>query len=204
MTEGWGTVAAAAIGFAGLFVGLIVGRRQVRDQAQVEHGQWLRAQRQEAYVAFLDRWDQAVKDMHSIVKDWDLSLRALEYRKDLIVEADGISAAAAAEEQWDEGVWGTTYAHETSTTRTLERVQLLGPEPLEDISGEMQQLLSGMRGGILDMLAVKSDPDSEVPGVEYREAWLATVNARYRFLEAARDVTRTAPDIGKRKRWWRR
>lgn len=56
MTEGWGMVAAAAIGFAGLFVGLIVGRRAVRDQDQVEH-----EQRQEAYVAFLDAWDAAFK-----------------------------------------------------------------------------------------------------------------------------------------------
>ncbi|CAM5553100.1 hypothetical protein SBADM41S_11256 [Streptomyces badius] len=39
--------------------GFRAGRQQVKDQAQVEHEQWLRGQRQEAYADFLAAWDAA-------------------------------------------------------------------------------------------------------------------------------------------------
>ncbi|WP_367324743.1 hypothetical protein [Streptomyces sp. HUAS ZL42] len=48
MGEQWGTVVAALIGVGGVFGGIFLGRRQVTDQAAVEHGQWLRGQRREA------------------------------------------------------------------------------------------------------------------------------------------------------------
>ncbi|MFE4658193.1 hypothetical protein ACFRFJ_16100 [Streptomyces hydrogenans] len=48
---------------AGSFIGVWVGRRQVRDQAKVEHEQWLRGQRQEAFVDFLALWDEAVAQL---------------------------------------------------------------------------------------------------------------------------------------------
>lgn len=57
MSESWGMLAAAIaaglLGIGGVLLGLVVGRRQVSDQAQVEHGQWLRGQRMEAYLEFL-------------------------------------------------------------------------------------------------------------------------------------------------------
>ena len=62
MTEAWGIVIAAIIAVAGTAVGYSAGRRQVRDQALVEHGQWLRAQRQEAYYAFLTVFDGVVSE----------------------------------------------------------------------------------------------------------------------------------------------
>lgn len=57
MGEQWATIMAAVIAVCGVPVGILVGRWQVTDQAAVEHGQWLRGQRQEAYIALLDAWD---------------------------------------------------------------------------------------------------------------------------------------------------
>ncbi|MGW6570066.1 hypothetical protein [Streptomyces sp. NPDC054975] len=63
MDQGWAAViaagVAAVVALFGAFIGVWVGRRTVRDQAHVEHGQWLRGQRQETYVVFLAAWDQA-------------------------------------------------------------------------------------------------------------------------------------------------
>ncbi|MET8562694.1 hypothetical protein ABZV75_19595 [Streptomyces flaveolus] len=39
---------AGIVAVAGGFIGVYVGRRQVRDEARTEHEQWLRGQRQEA------------------------------------------------------------------------------------------------------------------------------------------------------------
>lgn len=74
MSESWGMVAAAIaaglLGIGGVLLGLVVGRRQVSDQAQVEHGQWLRGQRLEAYLEFLRAWDTALSDMADLQDDW--------------------------------------------------------------------------------------------------------------------------------------
>ncbi|MFE2297945.1 hypothetical protein ACFXAW_07090 [Streptomyces sp. NPDC059445] len=57
MSEAWAAIIAAIaagfFGIGGILTGIIVGRRQTMDQATVEHGQWLRGQRQQAYLAFL-------------------------------------------------------------------------------------------------------------------------------------------------------
>lgn len=72
MTEAWGIVIAAIIAVAGTVVGYFAGRRQVRDQALVEHEQWLRAQRQEAYYTFLTEFDEVVSEALRICDRADL------------------------------------------------------------------------------------------------------------------------------------
>ncbi len=114
MGEQLGTVIAALIGFGGLFVGLSVGRRQVADQAQVEHGHWLRAQRQEVYVQLLDSWETAVRKTEEVVGDEDY-LTAEERGWDWGEDVEPV-IMRRVEEAW-EPVW-----------RAVERVLLIGPD----------------------------------------------------------------------------
>lgn len=62
MSDAWGMVVAAAVsGVLAIVAGVLAyksGRRQVKDQAVVEHEQWLRDQRQEAYLGFLQSLDR--------------------------------------------------------------------------------------------------------------------------------------------------
>ena len=67
MAEQWGTFITGGIALIGVLAGIYVGRWQVTHQARVEHGQWLRGQRQEAYVALLGVWDTCVKDFQEMV-----------------------------------------------------------------------------------------------------------------------------------------
>ncbi|MGW2707095.1 hypothetical protein [Streptomyces sp. NPDC001340] len=64
MNEAWGAVVAAVaaggFGIIGILAGILVGRRQTTDQASVEHAQWLRGQRREAYIKFLEAWEKAL------------------------------------------------------------------------------------------------------------------------------------------------
>lgn len=65
MSDGWGAVIASVA--TGVFVLVAAywaykaGRRQVKDQAVVEHEQWLRGQRQEAYLGFLPSLDRLLR-----------------------------------------------------------------------------------------------------------------------------------------------
>lgn len=66
MDQGWAAlIAAIAAGIfvlGGAWIGFLGGRRQTADQAAVEHAQWLRGQRQEAYIKFLEEWERALAD----------------------------------------------------------------------------------------------------------------------------------------------
>lgn len=82
MDEPWGMVAAAVVagvlGIGGVLLGLLVGRRQVSDQAQVEHGQWLRGQRLQSYLEFLHAWDAALSALSDTQEDWPAELEVVE------------------------------------------------------------------------------------------------------------------------------
>ncbi|MEU1333647.1 hypothetical protein [Streptomyces sp. NPDC005865] len=74
MNESWGMVAAAVaagvFSIVGVLLGVFVGRRQVSAQAQVEHRQWLRGQRMQAYVEFLRAWDVAMGALSDTREAW--------------------------------------------------------------------------------------------------------------------------------------
>ncbi|KIF67614.1 hypothetical protein HY68_01560 [Streptomyces sp. AcH 505] len=187
MTDGWGTVVAAVIGFAGLFVGLLLGRRQVRDQAQVEHGQWLRGQRQQAYLEFLNGWERAVEDMRALVAGWDDWWQGEDAEDPSMQEA------------WAHGISRASYSFQLSAERLLERIHLLGPDAMAIAASDMQEQLVGMRNGIMEMLANEHEAGTSAPAPSYRTAWLATVGVRYQFLARSREVTLTAPTTGRRR-----
>ncbi len=58
MTEAQGIVIAAIIAVGGAALAYLAGRHQVRDQAFVEHAQWLRTQRLQAYTDYLVKFDE--------------------------------------------------------------------------------------------------------------------------------------------------
>ena len=72
MDQGQAAVWAAAIGVPGVLLSGVLsyraGRRQVRDQGANEHMQWLRQQRQQCYVQFLQAVDACMKalEAHSV------------------------------------------------------------------------------------------------------------------------------------------
>ncbi|MFC4606892.1 hypothetical protein ACFO9E_03485 [Streptomyces maoxianensis] len=150
MGEQWGTVVAAVIGFGGLFVGLIVGRRQVKDEAQVEHGQWLRGQRQEAYAQLLDAWDTAVGDTV------DVTGNAERYDD-------------AEQEGWDWGEHIEPNIRNTITKawepvrRAVERVELLGPQ-------SAMETAESLRAAGCEVAEAASDFSSRWPNHEGVEA----------------------------------
>ncbi|MFE7777700.1 hypothetical protein ACFU5O_28130 [Streptomyces sp. NPDC057445] len=74
MDVGTAAVISAGIGIGGALLGAVGGggvtsrnmRRQVKDQADVEHRHWLRQQRQDAYAAFLTACDTVLDTLQSI------------------------------------------------------------------------------------------------------------------------------------------
>lgn len=69
MTAEQATVVAAFIGVVGGLAGVYIGRWQVRAEAVVEHEQWLRGQRREAYTALLAAWDASVLKLIDLPPD---------------------------------------------------------------------------------------------------------------------------------------
>ncbi len=82
---------AVAVGglfaLVGAYIGYRAGRRQTSDQATVEHGQWLRGQRQHAYLAFVGTWDRWVESLQGVRRSWEL--RVHEYQQDHALESPG-------------------------------------------------------------------------------------------------------------------
>ncbi|MFG2526164.1 hypothetical protein [Streptomyces sp. NPDC048527] len=189
MTDAWGMVIAAGVGgvFAlfGSFIGFRVGRRQVQDQAQVEHLQWLRGQRQAAYVAFLDAWDQAMAQIHGQVEAWDEMIAYLPY-----YEGDGEEAMAAS-------VTRDLSAAIATVRPTGERVQLLGTAGIDSVAVNMSELLLEMCRVIEGSL-----PGSTAPTEwsEYGQAHEAGMVQRVVFLSRAREEMHVAPQPGKSPR----
>ncbi|MBT1188986.1 hypothetical protein HET69_34635 [Streptomyces sp. CJ_13] len=74
MDKGTAAVIAAGLGIGGVLLGAIGNgaltarnmRRQVKDQADVEHRHWLRQQRQEAYTSFLTACDTVLDALAAI------------------------------------------------------------------------------------------------------------------------------------------
>ncbi|MGW1769109.1 hypothetical protein ACWCQL_34315 [Streptomyces sp. NPDC002073] len=177
MGEQLGTVIAALIGFGGLFVGLIVGRRQVADQAQVEHGHWLRAQRQEAYVQLLDSWETAVRKTEEIVGDEDY-LTAEERGWDWGEDVQP-SIMRRVEEAW-EPVW-----------RAVERVLLIGPDPASASATTLRAAGQAIVEAALDF-------NGRWPNVEpFRNAVQQGQTAWRTVATTAAQIVQTAPRPGR-------
>ncbi|WP_333774484.1 hypothetical protein [Streptomyces sp. IBSBF 3136] len=172
-------VAAAAAGvfsIIGILAGLYVGRRQTVDQASVEHAQWLRNQRQEAYLQLVDAWEAALDDLRAHQNAWDD--RVQEHGR---VRAQDAPWARVAE--GTERVWAVLRPK-------MERVELLGvPRGTEAFAA----LYEAWR----DLDDHFDAQAGQEPSAADWEAWSRVVAraivARQNFLVAASQALRTPP-----------
>jgi hypothetical protein len=129
------TTMAGLFGLSGAFIGYWTGRRQTADQATVEHLQWLRGQRQQAYVAFLDAWDTSVESLAALQTSWESWVAAYE-------QGDRSDDPAEASSRVLNDAWH-------AVRKEIERVELLGPQridvavrALEDLFGQMRRVIT--------------------------------------------------------------
>ncbi|MER7135377.1 hypothetical protein ABT358_02390 [Streptomyces sp. NPDC000341] len=184
MWEQWGTVVGALIGFGGLFVGLLVGRRQVTDQARVEHDQWLRGQRQAAYAQLLDAWDTAIRRVNEVVDGSEGHLEAETQGHDWDTEIVPVIRESIAE-PW-RAVW-----------RATERVELLGPP--EAVRAVFQMYSAGT-----EVASALLDFSQSWPNVErVHAAQFSADMARRDTVPVVAKVLQEAPSPRLRGRRWR-
>lgn len=180
---------AGVVGVTGSLIGMRMGRRQVSDQAQVEHEQWLRGQRQEAYIAVLDAWDTAVKGLRRMIEEESenqvLGTRYEEERDGH--ERDVWSALG-------ERVRAEVDDLSVEAFKALERVQVLGPESVDKTAINLEDALHLMCGAIRARTGTREWPDY----AGFSEAVRVTTRARQVFMNASRSVLRSAPRPGKR------
>jgi hypothetical protein len=178
MTDGWGTIVAALIAAAAGFIGIAVGRGTTRHQATVEHKQWLRGQRQEAYVEFLAVWDRALEELldhMDTLNNWDSLLDGWE--------GDPESAREMTYER--------VAAIPPKVKAPRERVLLLGPDDVDDLAASMLANINDMHTALLELLnaqlalapAHAQFGEAHTRGMENRDMWLSHVKG----------VLRTAP-----------
>ncbi|MEV8547233.1 hypothetical protein [Streptomyces sp. NBC_01261] len=135
MSEAWAAVVAAVaagfFGIGGILTGIIVGRRQTTDQATVEHGQWLRGQRQQAYLAFLSAAGTGFNALAHLLVELDQRLPAPTDSRGVMDFALRIQEITL------------------SASKAEESIQLLGPTsvvgPTEDWGMLMYQLSEELR-----------------------------------------------------------
>ncbi|MFG2276711.1 hypothetical protein ACGFNY_44005 [Streptomyces chartreusis] len=188
MNEQWPVVFAAVAGVAGTvavaYISILGNRRQTRDQAHVEHGQWLRDQRQHAYNDLFAAWDAAVKEV-----------RAFQYEFDSLVEAnaerdEGYLPWFLVEQKLD-AVW-------PPLRQAIERCELLGP----DVVGEAAQgLYDGWRA-LQDELNAQGHRE---PARTDWEAWERALGKaavrRLNFHVACTRALRTPPGVDAEQLW---
>ena len=174
---------AAFAALVGSFVGARVGRRTVRDQAQVEHGQWLRGQRQEAYVKLLDAWDGAIGAFEAVLEGAED--RIARYRGEVETLGGGYMF-------FDAALFDEVEEISAPVVEALERVRLLGPDTVERAAMNLEDALLGIGG------AVRSGATAEADRWPNRAAWFEARNnageCRQEFFNQCRNVLRTAPD----------
>ncbi|KUN38275.1 hypothetical protein [Streptomyces olivochromogenes] len=184
MTDAWAAIVAAiaagVFGIGGTFAGIYVGRRGVTDQAVVEHGQWLRGQRQEAYLLLLDAWDAAVRDAKGIVETWDERERWMDDHGET--------------ENFHQAIAMAVDAIETPLRKPLERAHLLGPEAVENAVEDMANHVEELRE-YLDQQA-----DASYPFDRQWARWpvleTAGQRCRMKLVAAAKGALRPSPTPG--------
>lgn len=177
MGQQWGTVIAAVIAAGGALGGVRLGRRQVTDQAAVEHGQWLRGQRQEAYVALLEAWDTGVKRFDERVQNWEVEHAVAEH-----FEGNGW-------EESENSIYNETHEITETVQRAIERVELLGPKSVDDASAHLTAALGALKDAVRSKAGGEEWPD----WTAYGEATEKADTARRGFLVASRETMRAAP-----------
>ncbi|MCX4832495.1 hypothetical protein OG746_27530 [Streptomyces sp. NBC_01016] len=184
MTAEQATVIAALIGVVGGLAGVSIGRWQVRDEAVVEHEQWLRGQRQDAYTALLAAWDASVLQLIDLVPPDDEHWAHMEatYEGDLI-------------EATEESIWNKSLQIKGDLDHPLERVQLLGPNTVD---AACVVLANTAKTAVQRVRQVRF-PLNEAAIEELAGLRTRADAARTKFFSAARQVIHTPPSPRRRK-----
>lgn len=183
MSTYWPIILTGTLGIigtlAGTISGVLTGRRGATDQAHVEHRQWLRGQRQQAYTAFIGMWDEIFQELVNLQTSWDS--RVHEWQQ-------------AGDEDWTPG----NLAEEILTRvgrrfrQHKEQVELLGPKAVDKALKELEEALLGMREVIWSQ-SVRRQGDPWVDQPRWGAAMTRAVRARRGFHAQAIRVIRTPP-----------
>jgi hypothetical protein len=176
MSETIAAVVAGVFALAGAYVGYRAGRRQTADQATVEHGQWLRDQRQQAYLTFVATWDTAVESLAGLQQSWESWVR--EYQ-----EGDRLDDPAEASSRLIADAW-------RAVRRDLERVELLGPQRVDFALRAMEGAFREMQ----DVITAQAESGATCPHWDEWNPVLARASgARFNFHAAAIRTLRQPP-----------
>ncbi|MEV5915749.1 hypothetical protein AB0M00_43565 [Streptomyces chartreusis] len=189
MNEQWPVLLTAIAGVAGTvavaYISILGNRRQTRDQAHVEHGQWLRDQRQHAYADLFAVWDATIKDLRAFQYEWD---SLVERNED--AEVDGYQPWFLMEQKLDV-VW-------PPLRQAIERCELLGP----DVVGEAAQ---GLYDGWRFLQEELDAQGHRSPSRTAWETWDAAVGKaavrRLNFHVACMRALRTPPGVDAEEQW---
>ncbi len=175
MADQLGTLGAALIAFLG---GLLLGRRQIADQAKVEHDQWLRTLRQGAYVQLLSIWETAVRTTEEVTsRDYsDAEDEGNTWEEDILP-----SVHQTVTEAW-EPVW-----------RAVEQVELCGPPSVTEAADHLCAPGEKISDTVLDFTG-RWPNERVTPALEQGRA------ARRLTLTAASEALRTVPRTGEEDR----
>ncbi|MFF9627267.1 hypothetical protein [Streptomyces griseosporeus] len=183
MSETWEAIfpatAAGVFGILGILAGIVVGRRQTTDQAAVEHGQWLRGQRQQAYTGLLAAWDTALRQLTTCVEVWDDRMRSMDMGAELWEVQQAIHRDVA-------GAWEVL-------AKPAELASLLGPPRADAALMEMDR---AFREATDYLMACSAEHGPRLEVDEWNRLVQVADNARGKFLAAARHALRTHPRPG--------
>ncbi|MFI9358134.1 hypothetical protein [Streptomyces lydicus] len=182
MDQGQAAVWAAAIGIPGVLLSGVLsyraGRRQVRDQGANEHQHWLRQQRQEQYVQFL----QAV----------DHCLKAVQAHSGAVVKlSDQLDAGEVDAAVHDFDLPRDVLLSQGDLGKSRDGLLMLGPETVDE---RAQAVFLGVldywsaHGDVLTALRSGSQPDDHPAWSALAHAEDAVVQQREEFIAAARSV----------------
>ncbi|MGW1870947.1 hypothetical protein ACWCPS_36080 [Streptomyces mauvecolor] len=193
MTQPWAVIIAAisaalvagAFALLGHRIGLRNGRLQATDQATVEHEQWLRGQRQTAYLDLLTSWDKLISSFTDIERERSEARTAGRLQPDIPGSAPIIDYVVTLTE---------------SVQPHLERVLLLGPDQCERVAEDMQLAVESVRNVLVGYLP-GMDPAQHRLVQQTEDPWGNLVQARARAAApthaTARPPARTHRALGR-------
>jgi len=180
------TVAAGVFGIAGT----IAGRRQTTDEAAVEHDQWLRGQRQTAYLDALDAMDTALRDFAALAEDWNRRY-------------ENAMTGGGGEEGFQEHIAQELAGISRAVDKPLERARLLSAADVD----EALQVASTAYEAMLRYLEGQLDEPAQDRGwTRWEGARNAAWEARARVMVACQKKLQDPPRPGRRtgRAPWRR
>ena len=194
MSDGWGAVIASVATGVFLLVAAFwaykAGRRQVADQAAVEHEQWLRGQRQEAYLAFLASLDRLARDAEEGCDNLEDYLPGSG--EEPIEPAAGLTIEDLEEEAREP--FGMELYEE------LEKLTLLGPDAVVDAARAAAGALVDLGNAIRDGYRVSRGRLAVAEWGGYRGLALVARDMRDQYVGVVRRQLRS-PARPEKRRW---